>query len=235
MPLLPLAVFMGYVAAGLYKHRLEGSARPFANLYALAMGGLFGIGALPLATRALPLWAASAFGVAGLTRFLIVVGTRLPQRERRFVPWTIRRSLPWFVVYLVVLGFRALLPRWLPVLGDEGDDAVGGGQVVALQLLRDVASFTLFGYLISELTARSLLRTRTVLLRALGAGTALALACALLRMSFAARLHESLGALVLLAGGALAGGMIHRSQLTLVKSWARTRPPPAPADSTCPA
>lgn len=231
MPLLPLAMFMGYVAAGLYKHRLEGAARPFANAYSLAMGVLFGIGGLPLVTRALPLWAASTIAVAVATRLLIVVGTRLPKRERRFVPWTIRRSLPWFVVYLLVLGFRALWPRWLPIVGEQANDAFGAGQGAALQLLRDVASFTLLGYLISELSARSLLRTRTVLLRALAAGAVLAL----LRMGFQARAHESLGVLVLLACGALAGGLIHRSQLTLVKSWARTRPPPAPADKACPA
>jgi hypothetical protein len=74
-----------------------------------------------------------------------------------------------------------------------------------------------------------------VMLRALGAGSALALACALVRVGFTARFHESPGALVLLACGALAGSVIHRSQLTLVKSWARTRPPPAPSDTTCPA
>lgn len=234
LPLLPLALFMAYVAAGLYKHRLEGSARPFPNLYALAVGLLFAIGGLPLAHRALPLWAASVLAMAALTRLIIVVGTRLPERERRFVPWTIQRALPWFVVYLVTLALRALLVRWLPGFETEAEDALEGGQVGAIQLLRDVASFTVLGYLFSELTARSTLTTRTILWRALTGGAALAFGCALVRATVGADLGDNPGAIALPACGAVAGSAIHRSQLRLVKSWARTRPPPPLADSACP-
>src|SRR5262249_10826202 len=178
---LPLAVFTAFIAAGLYKHRLEGGARPFAGAYALAIGALSGIGCGALCTSSPQLWAANVLGTAGLTRLIIAVGTRLPKSERRFVALTIERALPGFVAYLFVLGLAGAGARW-SALASADDAALAGGQVGAMALLRDVASFSLLGYLSSERHARSAYATRIIVGRAALIGALIALCFVSLRL-----------------------------------------------------
>jgi hypothetical protein len=224
---LPLGVFVALIAAGMYKHRLEGTAAPFPNLFACAIGLLFGIGYMPIVARSFNLWALSVLLMVALTRFTIAFGTRLPATERRFVAFTIQRAAPWFFLYIVVLGAHSLLFDWLGVELSIEDAGISGGQVLALALLRDVSAFTLLGYLGSELQARSNEST----LRILGRVLALALPAAIFFAGL--RSHTmglpALGKIGLLTVGVLAGGVIHRAQLRLVRSWSRTtqRPPAA--------
>jgi glycopeptide antibiotics resistance protein len=214
-PQVPLAVFLAFIAAGWYKHRLEGSERPFANTYSLAIGAVFGIGSLPMCKAAPALWITSVLVMANLTRLLIAIGTRMPNSERRFVPWTIRRAFPWFVAYLIVLALRqANAPQ------------IDGQQLAALGLLRDVASFTLFGYLASELDARSHASTLSVLAHAAGCGVCLASCFVVTRVGLPEMLAEDLGLVVLFTLATFAGAGIHRSQIRLVRSWGRSVPPP---------
>ena len=226
-PELPLALFLAFIAAGLYKHRLEGADTPFPNWFACAIGCVFAIGYMPLCARSSQLWAASSLGMVVLTRLVIAFGTRLPATERRFVPLTIQRALPWFCVYVLALGARAQLPVWLQLTAGEDESALDGGQVAAISLLRDVTAFTLVGYLGSELQARSSAGILRIFARVLLLALPLVVCFALLSLG---PYGEGLGGrIALLGGGALAGGFIHRAQLRLVRSWSRTthRPPPA--------
>jgi glycopeptide antibiotics resistance protein len=222
LPALPLALFMASLAAGLYKHRLEGNGQPFTYAYSGAIGLLFGVGWLPMAARDGALWLASVLSMAVLTRIVIAVGTRLPTTERRFVPATIQRALPFLFGYLLLLGARVQLSAWLGLPGGSSDAELGG-QSIALGLLRDVAAFTLLGYVCSELRARSSLHAGLVLLNAFAVAAATAFGLVLLQRSG----RWSMLAIVrcgVLAGSALAGAAIHRAQLKLVRSWARPKP-----------
>ena len=225
VPEAALALFVAENAAGLYKHRLEGTDTPFPNLFAGAIGLLFGIGYMPIVLSSWGMWLGAVALAAGATRFLISYGTRLPATERRFVPITVLRSAPFFALYILLLGSHAWLRTFL-----ESDGAAlrqslfAGEQVGALALLRDVAAFTLFGYLGSELQARSM----DAVWRILGLAMLAALPVALLFGGLRYSLFGAAGSgeVVLLVSGSLAGGLIHRAQLKLVKSWSHnTRPP----------
>jgi VanZ family protein len=225
-PELPLALFLAFIAAGLYKHRLEGADTPFPNWFACAIGCVFAIGYMPLCARSSQLWAASSLGMLVLTRLVIAFGTRLPSTERRFVPRTIQRALPWFCAYLLALSAREHLPHWLQLAASDDDSALEGGQVAAISLLRDVTAFTLLGYLGSELQARSNASSWRILLRVLALSLPLVVCFALLSLGL--RADGLSGRLALLSAGALAGAVIHRAQLRLVRSWSRTTQRPAP-------
>jgi glycopeptide antibiotics resistance protein len=223
---VPLIVFMAFLAAGLYTHRLVGNERPFAGLYACSIGALFGIGYLPMCVRAWQLWLFASVLCVGCTRLLIEYGTRLPNTERRFVPVMVRRALPWFLVYLVALAASPLLSRWLDVPGLSAAAALEGGEARALTLLREVAAFTLLGYLVSELHARSALPPRVVMARVLSVACVAALGFFALRWHSGPDFEAGPSRVILLACAVLAGSGIHRAQLKLVRSWGRTQPPP---------
>lgn len=215
-PQVPLAVFLAFIAAGWYKHRLEGGERPFANTFSLAIGAVFGIGSLPMCKVAPALWITAVLVLANMTRLLIAIGTRMPNTERRFVPWTIRRAFPWFVAYLVMSALR------------EASVPPAEGQLAALALLRDVTSFTLFGYLASELDARSHATTGAVLAHAVACGVCLAACFVITRVGQPGMLADELGLVAVFSCATLAGAAIHRSQIRLVRSWGRSVPPPPP-------
>ena len=225
-PELPLALFLAFIAAGLYKHRLEGAATPFPNWFACAIGAVFAIGYMPMCVRSSQLWAASSLGMVVTTRLVIAFGTRLPSTERRFVPRTIQRALPWFAMYLLALGARAQLAEWLPLAASADESALEGGQIAAIGLLRDVTAFTLLGYLGSELQARSSAGLGRILVRIFALAMPLVIGFAWLSLGLHAAGLEA--RLALLSTGVMAGAIIHRAQLGLVRSWSRTTQRPAP-------
>jgi VanZ family protein len=214
---LPLAAFMAALAAGLYKHRLLGALGAFAWRYSLAIGVLFAIGYLPICAYDPLACVALGSTAALLTGVAIAVPTRLGKTERRFVLVTMQRAAPWFVLYLVALACRSWLQR-------TRGTPLSGGQDAALELLRNVAAFTLLGYLVSELHARSPLPVRSVLARC--AALAGLLSSLLSAASLAGRgLLSAIGAISLLVLASLAGTTIHRAQLRLVRSWGHSLPP----------
>lgn len=217
---LPLAAFIAVIAAGLYKHRLEGTDAPFPNVFSFAIGLVSGIGYMSIVVRSFAVWLAFVTMMVGLTRLVIAFGTRLPASERRFVQVTIQRAAPWYLLYVVLLGCQALLARVSGLDVEMGPGVIAGGQVRALVLLRDVTAFTLLGYLGSELRARSSEAT----VRILGRVMLLAVPAALLFGGLRAQATgwQLFGTIGLLCLGALAGGFIHRAQLRLVRSWSRT-------------
>lgn len=223
VPELALLLFIAEIAAGLYKHRLEGSAKPFASAFACVIGAVVGIGYMPIAVALPWVWGGAVIGMAALTRLVIAYGTRLPASERRFVQFTIARAAPFFLLYVVLLGSHG----WLGSLWSSHtlQRSVRGAQVLALALLRDVTAFTMLGYLGSELQARSSDTTARIFGRVLVVAVPAALFVGGVRAE--ALSMAAVGRVALLISGTLAGGLIHRAQLRLVHSWSRSmhRPP----------
>ncbi|HEX4352782.1 MAG TPA: VanZ family protein [Polyangiales bacterium] len=218
---LPLAAFTGAIAAGFYRYRLLAEQRSFAWRYSLAIGCLFALGYLPLCAHDPSVCALLGASALVMTRASLAFRTRLPKGERRFVLVTIRRALPWFALYVLALAGRP----WLQMISD-GLALSSEGK--ALNQLRDIAAFTLLGYLIAELYARRPLSARGVIARAIAGASPFALACIALHLEHSGPVHEAL-ALALLIGAAAAGATIHRAQLRLVRSWGQSLPPPSVA------
>jgi glycopeptide antibiotics resistance protein len=140
LPVLAFTLFVAEIAAGLYKHRLEGTGKPFANAFSCAIGLSFGIAYMPIVVSSLPIWLGSA-AFAGLsTRFVITFGTKLPATERRFVPATIKRAAPFLLLYVLLLGAHGFLASHWHLDHVLGRSMVHGGQVFAMALLRDVTA-----------------------------------------------------------------------------------------------
>lgn len=225
LPAIALSLFVAEIAAGLYKHRLEGSHKPFANAFSCAIGLLFGIAYMPIAVGSFALWSGSLVFAALSTRFVIAFGTRLPATERRFVPVTILRAAPFFLLYVLLLGSHAFIGSVLHLDRALGRSIIHGGQVLALALLRDVTAFTLLGYLGSELQARAADATPRIFARVF----AVALPAAILVGGLRALVFDiaAISQIGLLLLGVVAGALIHRAQLRLVRSWSRTSHRPA--------
>jgi len=226
LPLIAFTLFVAEIAAGLYKHRLEGSDKPFANAFSCAIGILFGIGCMPLTVGSLPIWLGSMLFAGLSTRFVIAFGTRLPVTERRFVPITIKRAAPFYLVYVLLLGAHGYVGSHSHLDRALERSIISGDQLLALILLRDVTAFTLLGYLGSELQARWSDSTRRIIGRVLAVGVPAAVFVGWFRagdISIATVSHT--GWMML---GVLAGGLIHRAQLRLVRSWSRNSHRPAP-------
>jgi hypothetical protein len=225
LPVVAFTLFVAEIAAGLYKHRLEGTGKPFANAFSCAIGLSFGIAYMPIVVGSLPIWLGGVAFAGLATRFVIAFGTKLPATERRFVPITIKRSAPFFLLYVLLLGAHGFLASPWHLDRVLGRSMVHGGQVFAMALLRDVTAFTLLGYLGSELQARWNDSARRIIARVL----AVAVPAAALVGGLRSRTLDmtTISHIGLMMSGALAGALIHRAQLRLVRSWSRNshRPP----------
>lgn len=225
LPVIALSLFVAEIAAGLYKHRLEGGGGQFANAFSCSIGLLFGIGYMPIVVGSFAAWLGSVVFAALSTRFVIAFGTRLPATERRFVPVTILRAAPFFLVYVLLLGSHPFIGSLLELDRPFGRSIIHGGQVVALALLRDVTAFTLLGYLGSELQARAPDPAPRIFARVF----VVAVPAAILVGGLSALVNDiaAISQIGLLLLAAFAGGLIHRAQLRLVRSWSRNshRPP----------
>lgn len=217
LPVIALALFVAEIAAGLYKHRLEGSHQPFANAFSCTIGLLFGIAYMPIVIGSLPIWLGAVAFAGVSTRFVIAFGTRLPATERRFVAITIKRASPFFLLYVLLLGAHGFLAGHWHMGGMLERSMIDSGQMIALSLLRDVTAFTLLGYLGSELQARWSDPTRRIIARVLAVAVPAAVFVGWLRSLEIDMATVSHIAWMML--GALAGALIHRAQLRLVRSW----------------
>ncbi len=200
--LIPLAAFSATIAAEIYRQRLGPEARPlrfmtsFAALFALA---------------ALPLWARmprQGFVLVPISMGLAWVALRLKPRlqpgERRIEQIALRRALPSLGAFLVLIA----LPRFAGDLGDLGGSAAG------MYVLRDAATFSVIGYVFSQLHARGRFGTKREPRAAIVAIVVTVVFGALRSWQLATELPE-LGMLV--AAGTL-GAAIHRAELTVIRA-----------------
>jgi VanZ family protein len=220
LPELGLLLFIAEIAAGLYKHRLEGSDQPFANAFSCVMGAVVGIGYMPIVVGSPWIWVTAVMGGAALTRLVIAYGTRMPASERRFVAFTIQRAAPFFLLYVLLLGSHGWIGELWPANHSLVRSIIYGAQRVALALLRDITAFTLLGYLGSELQARSGDPSSRIFGRVLLVGVPVALFVGGVRAD--ALTLAAIGRVALFVVAVVAGGLIHRAQLRLVHSWSRT-------------
>lgn len=236
--LVPLAAFSASIAAELYRNAWRrkvfgvghtypplGAAAvvvpPLAALrFVVGFVALFGLGATPLWAR-LPQQALWLVPVAAAFAW---ISLRFPPRvngERRMEQIALRRALPWLGAFLFLIA----LPRFAGHL-----DALHGS-TAGFYVLRDAATFSVLGYVLSQLHARGKFGSHAELRAAFGAFAAIALFGALRSWQLMSELPE-LG--VLVAAGVL-GAAIHRAELTAIRALrgrASDRPsnqPPVPA------
>lgn len=202
--LLALAMFSAVIAGALHGRGPRGDDGPTGTLrFASGIAALFLVAVAPLwahlpAQAMLLVPASFASGV-----FVLAVERVWPYRERRFELVAVRRAAPWFGLYLIVI---ALEPFGSPA---------AGGAARGMVLLRDVAAFSVLGYMLSQLHARRPGRGWRQ-----QRGTAIWVTCAAAAFAYLRVLGSGIAAteLGLLPAAAGLGVVIHRAELTLVRT-----------------
>lgn len=195
------------VFSDLFRHWWGVTDLRVAGYAALAAGIWFLVGVGPRLVSSQSMW---AIGLVVL--LLTVVMIHIPQRgkERRFEQKTLRRILPIFTVYLLLLtwGFPfSPFGAWQGFFGFT--DRITDTSLSALYpRLEYLAAFTVLGYLISEWRGRLELPLAQDLPRLLFMATSIGLLLEILS-GFQSGRGASLVRLMLAVAGALFGGMIY--------------------------
>jgi hypothetical protein len=227
--LLPLALLCAMILAVLYQQRFAHSGRLSPERFAVRCALVFAALALPsLLYRPLELMVTAAcMGVVIAAAIRMRLGW-VPA-QRRFEAATVRRGLPWFAIYLAAV----VACTWLEREGGTGPEA--GTQREALRLLESVASLTVYGYLLSELLARTPTGTRLLIARVGVSG--LLLGGVIVLASAPPGVFGAMGLrIAALGASAAAGAALHRAQVGLVQTLRATgrsgppsrRPTPSP-------
>jgi VanZ family protein len=213
-----LGVAGGGVVAAVCGNGPRANRKPAALLPAVYTLGWFAIGTLPAAV-AFPLEVgASAAGVVAATAASAGFWRRAGKSERRFEFSTLKKVLPVYGAYLLLLS---LWPTNLPLAAWTGGLHYQGLTqvqriVLSARLIEVVAAFTLLGYLVAGRRGRrdeSAWRTGG---RVLGGSLAVLILTTALRHFFNGGLFAA-SEMVILTFAALYGALIYRLQLSAVK------------------
>ena len=225
--LLPLAAFTARVAAALQRRaraaglgaRTDTVRERDAWGFAFGFAGVFALVSSPIAVHMPREALAIAFGSTLLARVAFALESGTSAGERRFEVSSVLRALPWFGLYLALVGVQQFHV-------EPGRHGATRG----LFLLRDVAAFSVLGYMLSQLHGRGMFARWSVY--------RLSSACALgLGATFGALRHwhgaADLAELALLVASAIVGCSIHRAEVGVVRAMrGRPRIDPAKIDPT---
>lgn len=208
--MLPLAIFTAFLGSALARHRLTRAGELQAHQsvrYALIFAAGLGLVAAPLWLR-FPVEGLKLALVSALAAWLTFNhGVHMPAGERRIEVVAVRRGLPWFGVYIAMTGYQHFVGT---------DEYSAEGAARGLTVLRDVAAFTVLGYVVSQLHARSGRpgwRAQVMV----GAHTLMAcLVFAVLR-SWVGTIDR--GELLMFVGVAALGAAVHRAELRVIRAW----------------
>jgi hypothetical protein len=172
--------------------------------FALGFVGVFGLVTSPIWVHMPRAAVTIACGSALCARLAFALESGVSAGERRFEVSSVLRALPWFAGYLGVVAAQQL--------------AVAPGMQGAARgmfLLRDVAAFSVLGYMLSQLHGRGLFAAWSVY--------RLSAACALVLGATFGALREWNGArdlaeLALLVGASIVGCGIHRAEVRVIRA-----------------
>ncbi|MEO8634848.1 MAG: VanZ family protein [Gemmatimonadales bacterium] len=151
---LPLGLLGGVILAALHRYRLgpAGAARP--EQISAAAGAWYALGVLPWALAHPGRAIAGTIVVSGWT--LLLARAPVFNVERRFEGETLRRVIPLFVLFLLLLFLgpeETALHRWHGAMGSSAL-WIGSTTEGILRVLEQLAAFTVVGYLAAESRGR---------------------------------------------------------------------------------
>lgn len=216
--LVPLAMFAAVILVALYQERLGRAGLPPERFAAYCGAGVLALALPTLIERPLPVLAAAACMSASVW---IAVRRRLGwvPPQRRFEASTVRRGLPWIGLYLAASAVLAWLDRAAGRAPDRGQDE-------ALALLEVVATLTTYGYLASELTARTRAPAAAWVVAIAASGLPLGTSLSFDWLAKHGVVSRCL-CLASLALAAAAGAGLHRAQIELVRAIRGRSGPPS--------
>ena len=201
---LPLAAFGAVHLAALLRERLARDAIIGAfRLACYASGAAVGALLVPLLHRPVAtLLVAVVFGAC--TWWFVPRGGEREAVQRRFEAATAVRALPWFLLYLVLLGMHRPSTTAL-------------GNQASLLLLELCLAHTVLGYLLGELRSRAARGQALLIAQSTLAGMPVALSLELAHGHGSIAQHT--GRWLLFTLSVCAGAALHRAQVELVRSY----------------
>jgi hypothetical protein len=216
--LVVLGLFGAIVLSSLYIHRLRYVERLSSNKVTFLAMGWFFVAALP-ALAHFPLQSIlCGIGVGIIVRLLTAFQRKTIQAERRFELPTLRRLLPLYIFYLLLL---ALWPSTVAFGEWQGtvhfQKLMFNERVVFIfRFVEYIAAFTLLGYIVAEMRGRKNESVAKILMWIV----LLSLSCVIGVVFIKGHTPFSLLTIIeaaLITGASLYGGIIYRLQLAAIQ------------------
>jgi glycopeptide antibiotics resistance protein len=216
--LVVLGLFGAIVLSSLYIHRLRYVERLSSNKVTFLAMGWFFVAALP-ALAHFPLQSIlCGIGVGIIVRLLTAFQRKTIQAERRFELPTLRRLLPLYIFYLLLL---ALWPSTVAFGEWQGtvhfQELMFNERVVFIfRFVEYIAAFTLLGYIVAEMRGRKNESVAKILMWIV----LLSLSCVIGVVFIKGHTPFSLLTIIeaaLITGASLYGGIIYRLQLAAIQ------------------
>jgi glycopeptide antibiotics resistance protein len=213
-----LGLFGGGVLFSIYFHRLRDGENVGSNkLSCFAMGWFF-IGALPMLTR-YPLQVIFFGAVLGAVFQLLARVLKAGQRtERRFELPTLKRLLPLYLIYLLlVAAWPTTVPlnEWQVVI-DFQELTSRERIVITFRFIELIAAFTLLGYMIAQMRGRKNEAAAQTFAWVLATALVASVVITILK-GLPALILFSLIETGLISAASLSGAVIYRLQLSAIR------------------
>ena len=216
--LVVLGLFGAIVLSSVYIHRLRYVERLSSNKVTFLAMGWFFVAALP-ALAHFPLQSIlCGIGVGIIVRLLTAFQRKTIQAERRFELPTLRRLLPLYIFYLLLLALwptTVAFGEWQEVVHFQ--ELMFNERVVFIfRFVEYIAAFTLLGYIVAEMRGRKQESVTKILMWIV----VLSLSCVIGIVLIKGHTPFSFLTLIevaLITGASLYGGIIYRLQLAAIQ------------------
>ena len=216
--LVVLGVFGAIVLSSVYMHRLRYVERLSSNKVTFLAMGWFFVAALPALAHFPVQGILCGVGVGIIVRVLTAFQTKPIQAERRFELPTLKRLLPLYIFYLLLLALwptTVAFGEWQRVVHFQElmfDERV----VFIFRFVEYIAAFTLLGYIVAEMRGRKQESVTKILMWIV----VLSLSCVIGIVFLKGNTPFSLLTFIevaLITGASLYGGIIYRLQLAAIQ------------------
>jgi glycopeptide antibiotics resistance protein len=216
--LVVLGLFGAIVLCSVYLHRLRNRERLSSNKLTLLAMGWFFVAALPALVHFPVQGILCGIGV-GIIVWVITTFQRQPkQSERRFELPTLRRLLPLYIFYLLLLALwptTVAFSEWQTSVHMQ--ELMFNDRVVFIfRFVEYIAAFTLLGYIVAEMRGRKQESVNKIMMWIL----LLSLSCVIGIVFLKGHTPFSLLTFIevaLITGASLYGGIIYRLQLAAIQ------------------
>jgi len=216
--LVVLGLFGAIVLSSVYIHRLRYVERLSSNKVAFLAMGWFFVAALPALVHFPLQCILCGIGVGIIVRLLTAFQKKPIQADRRFELPTLRRLLPLYIFYLLLLALwptTVAFGEWQRTVHLQ--ELMFNEQVVFIfRFVEYIAAFTLLGYIVAEMRGRKQESVTKILMWIL----LLSLSCLICIVFIKGHTPFSLITFIevaLITGASLYGGIIYRLQLAAIQ------------------
>ena len=216
--LVVLGLFGAIVLSSVYMHRLRYIEKLSSNKVTFLAMGWFFVAALPALTHFPLQCILCGIGVGIIVRLLTAFQKKTIQAERRFELPTLKRLLPLYIFYLLLLALwptTVAFGEWQETVHLQ--ELMFNERVVFIfRFVEYIAAFTLLGYIVAEMRGRKQESITKILLWIV----VLSLSCVIVIVFIKGHTPFSLLTFIeaaLITGASLYGGIIYRLQLTAIQ------------------